>query len=360
MRYMKFLSLYGFLLLSVAVVHATPSDALYEAEVPVEGQGPQARFAAMADALREVLVKVGGSSARRMGDELKEVMQSPDDFVQTYRYRNSKLSPTGEMLWISFDRNAVDRLLRLQGGQAWNVARPKTLLWFVVEEGARRVLVGSNDQGVVRQSLKRAAETRGLPLHLPLLDLADQSVITPGDVWAGFDEAITTASARYTPQAILLARMQQRGDRGWEIRWTLKYGEQKRVWTQQSVDVRAVITEGIDRVADTLQTFHSSEVSVGAERVLMQVNGVKGLNGYRRVMDSLGAVRAIDSVMVRETGPETLLLELGISGGREAALRGIDAGDILIRDTVMPAMDEVNDTEGVRPVIPAWVYRLAM
>ena len=65
------------------------------------------------------------------------------------------------------------------------------------------------------------AQRRGMPLQLPLLDLEDQTQLTPADLWSDYQPAIRQASARYPHDVIVVGRLRAQTDGRWRGAWSI-------------------------------------------------------------------------------------------------------------------------------------------
>ena len=174
-------------LLSVSGI-APARDNLFEADVPVAGQQPDLRTAYMKTALQEVLVRVTGQPDVLNRDSVRSMLDSPERFVQQYRYYTlPESTPPRLMLRVSFDGGSIQQALRQQGVAYWGkTERPEILLWLAVEDRGTRYIVSAQDNSDAARELQEAARQRGIPLLLPLMDLEDQSQVRFTDVWGGF------------------------------------------------------------------------------------------------------------------------------------------------------------------------------
>src|SRR5690606_25504380 len=157
---------------------------------------------------------------------------------------------------VEFNAARVSQALAQRNRPVWGPERPLTLLWVAFDDGfGERVLLGANDAGVAagsplaellqttRAELAAAADERGLPIALPLLDLEDLQALTFTDVWGGFEEPIRAASARYGADSILIGRVRI-GDFGPEVQWLLLGAAGRQLLAGST------ISEGLHWVAD--------------------------------------------------------------------------------------------------------------
>lgn len=344
MRYLKVLSLCGLLLAWGMPSQAAQLVGLYEAEVQVADQGRETRSSGMSEAMAAVLLKVSGSSAVLAEEMMQSAMADATRYVQQYRYRSEGILPQDRKpaadgkpgaesrlwLWVGFDSASIDNLLRRFGFSVWSAARPATLVWLGVEEGKHRVLVGANDQGLVREVLDAEAQRRAIPLRLPLLDLADQSRVRPVDIWGGFVDHIEEASQRYEPQAVLIGKLYPVSD-GWEARWILRYKGQQYEWQLRASEVTAVIASGVGSTSDYLSQRFSESSYLGVNELVLRVEGVAGMGDFRRVNDYLLSLHGVAAVTLRRVEATASSFLLKIEGGREAVLQAINLGAVLVK-----------------------------
>jgi len=351
MRYLTIVSLV-FCLLSPSL-RAAESLALYVAEVEVPNQAAEARADGMRQAMAEVLLRVSGDSRVHEDATLAEAMQQPARYVQQYRYRSEALPPAAGkadaakrerlLLSVSFGPRSIDALLRQSGFNVWGSARPSTLIWLVVEDGGKRVLVGANDKGLVRGLIETEATRRALPVKLPLLDQTDLGRVRPVDVWGEFLDTIRSASQRYAPQALLIGSLYPVSAGRWEARWTLDYRGELTRWQSASGEVAPLLAGAIDRVTGQLAASFTQGLLGGNAEMRMRVEGVSNLKAYRRVVDYLSGVSGVKQVVVETLTPTAVTLRISAEGSPESVLRVIALGKTLAR-LEQPQTPQANGT----------------
>lgn len=338
MRYLTIVSLFSFLLTLPLQAAALP--ALYETEVEVPDQQAGSRTEGMSMAMAAVLVKVSGSGGVDENATLATAMQQPARYVQQYSYRSEENEETQEqrlLLQVRFDPRRIDELLRQAGVDVWGNARPSTLIWLGVEDGGKRVLVGANDRGLVRQILKDEAARRALPVKLPQLDRTDLDKVRPADVWGEFLETLKGASQRYAHHAILVGRIYPVSGSAWESRWSLDYRGELIRWQSRSGEVTPLIAEAIDRVTDHMVSHFAQSVFSGSGEVAMRIEGVRNLKEYRRVINYLRGTRGIKQVVAESMDPTAMRVRIVAEGGIDSVLQTIAVGKTLDKVAQPPA-----------------------
>ena len=314
--------------------------ALYEAEVPWFDQDAASRADAFRLALRQVLVKVTG--LRRFDDtvSMESLVENAQGLVQQYQLRTVELELGGTSveeprLWARFDEGAVERLVRDAGLQVWRSPRPNLLVWLASDGDASLLTAGSEGSEGIVEILRRGAASRGVSLDLPLLDLQDQALAGPPELWVAAEERIRAASERYRPGAMLIGRIE--GGVLWSARWSLLLPGAAQRWQSEGDIFELVIDEGVQEALDALAGHDVSAVpETEGAAIVVSVSGVHDFMGYARTMrylESLGAVKSVD-VLAVVSGRLRLGLRLrtGVAGLRELVTLGTtlaeDAGDV--------------------------------
>ena len=287
-------------ILPVSSINADIVRHLYEAEVPVEGQGREERNLVTRDALKEILVRISGRTDAGALAEDAALVPRPTLFIQQFRYRKFKsdeaipealegAKPYTQKLWLRFTEKAIAKLLRAQGYPVWGKTRPATLVWLVMDDQKQRILIGNSTPHISRTYVEQEAARKGLPLRLPLLDLADQSKVQVTDVWGNFEDAILTASARYQTEAILVGRTYLSFAKTWNTRWSLYLGGQRQDWEVSNSDsLNAAVSEGLSKTGETLSIrFTQIDTSQESDVVLLQVKNITNLKTYNKALKYL-------------------------------------------------------------------------
>ena len=309
---------------------------LYEAEVPWSDRDADARASAFRQALRQVLVKVTGR--RRIADAaaLEPLIENAQGLVQQYRLR-AVAEGEGETvvheprLWARFDEGAVDRLVRDAGLPVWSRPRPSVLAWVAAEgEGAVR-MAGAEGAEEIAEILRRGAQSRGVSLVLPLLDIEDQALAGPPELWVEADDRIRAASERYRPGGILIGRAGRVVL--WEARWSLLLPGAAQRWSTEGDVLDLVVDEGVHEAIDALAAHYASTMpEVEGAAIAVSVSGVHDFEGYARTMRYLESLDEVESVDVLAVVAGRLRLGLKLRTG-VSGLRGLVAlGSTLAED----------------------------
>ncbi len=196
-------------LVSSMQIFAVEVENLYNAKVIVNSQTNAERKSALQQAMRAVVLKVGGQKTLLSVKEIKKAVKNVNRYVANFRYQRN-----GEniQLIVSFDENKINQLFDKINAPIWGSLRPKILLWLVEESGLTRTIVSTSTHSLdinndLPQMVEDFSALRGLPILMPLMDLTDANNISTFDVWGRFAAQVQLASNRYNPEAIIIVRL---------------------------------------------------------------------------------------------------------------------------------------------------------
>ena len=345
-------------LLSIMVIlpfSSTNADIvphLYEAEVPVEGQGREERAYVVREALKEVLVRISGRNDAGVLAEDETFVPRPTLFVQQFRYRKFKsdevipanpidgAKPYTQKLWLRFTEKAVSKLLRQQGFPVWGKNRPATLVWLVVDDQKQRVLIGNSTPHISRIHIEQEARKKGLPFRLPLLDLADQSRLQVTDVWGNFEDTILAASSRYQAEAVLVGRVYLSFAKTWNTRWSLYSAGQRYDWeVSNSETLRFAVKEGLSKTGEVLsERFAQVDTLIESGEVLLQVKNISDLKTYNKILKYLKSLNIVSQVQAYQVNTDNVIFSLSSRSGRLGIAQAIALGHVLVADIGKPVI----------------------
>jgi hypothetical protein len=337
------LAIFGVLgssLINPSVSHAAVElKGLYQFRVQVNSQAPGERQQALQEALEATLLKLTGDSQLDGHPVVNQALRNVRDYVVQYGYQQDDQL----WLWAQFDQSQVDRLIQEAGSGIWSNLRPKLLVWLVGEnDDLQRQLFAADSEAIVVQQLKNAAQRRGLPIQLPLLDLNDSMTVSVIDVWARFMDTISFASTRYSPDGTVVARfyrtdpsmITEQQPEAWSGDWTLHIGELRWSGSVRAMDRSEIgaliIADVTDQLAaryrigsqtDTLQDWtvtienlHKLEHTIAAEQLLAAMPAVLNV----QLVSYNG--RAAQYVLRLQTDPARIRQAMDLSPQLEALM----------------------------------------
>lgn len=323
-------------------VAAAFGEELFTAEVEVADAGPEARAPGIVAAFAAVLTKVTGRSDPESLPSWPRLSADAERLLVEYRYRveapaslaEDPLTPRRTLLTVRFERQSLERLLREARLPIWGDTRPATLLLLAVERGTDRFIYTPDAMPEAGAAISDAASRRGIPLLEPLMDLEDRQTLRFNEVWGGFPEVIERTAARYGPDAVLVGRLFNEGERAWRAQWTLRLGVETVTWQSQG-SLETTLAGGLDQLADRLAQRYVPDAGTAEQRVALAVTGIRDPAGYARVMAFLAGLTAVSQVQPRLASRDLLELELVTEVDPDALLRTIGLGGTLV-PTVVP------------------------
>lgn len=307
---------------AVSAVQAAEVATLYTAQVALDQDERNPRTSAYESALAEVLLRVSGSELSRDAEMVELLFPSPAAYVVQYRPGDD------DTLWVSFDGEAIESVLRQAGQTVWGSDRPETLVWLAVDwgQGTREILAADDPQQnrraarsidrnrLLRQRILDTAERRGLPVLFPLLDTEDLQNVSFSDIWGGFDEALLEASERYNVHSILVGRIRPASSQ--RNRWNYHFGGEERSWSGEPEQV-------VSLVADLLASEFAVSGSAPLEYVALGVSGVNSVEAYGAMQNMLSGTNVIESFSINQVAGDRIEYRVEARGGADRLRRAL-------------------------------------
>lgn len=298
---------------------AVSARGLYQAEVPVNGQGEEERQGGFARALGSVLAKLSGDRSAMSRPGVGAELRNARDYVEGYDYRQDQgTSPTGAptfrtTLVVRFDEDQVNGLAGALGLPIWPQPRPKPVVWLAINDGSGPRLMGLQHANAARPLLNRAIE-RGYSLGLPAGGAAEQALV--GAIWRQDTAAVARASARYSPPMQLVGKL-YRNKGGWTADWVfVDAGKVLAKWSVSDADARRAMASGADGTADALVKRYGKRGSAGPAgtyRVLF--TGIRTTDDYLRLTGHLQKMAVVRRITPVRASGDTLELDLELVSG---------------------------------------------
>jgi hypothetical protein len=352
------------ILMAILILPLFPLDisraqggSLYEVSVPVEERSERARREAVRQGLRDVLVRVTGQRDPEREEALAELLEDAQRFVERFRFEDGA---EGTVLSVSFDGDALDRAVANAGAPLWGRERPRTLIWMAVRDGHERRLLGRDDAGEQLPELLESARRRGLPLLFPLHDLEERRIVDFADIWAGFDDRVLEASRRYSPNAILIGRVDRVSGQRWQARWSLHQPDGVSRWREGPGTRLEVISEGIEQVADRFAERYAVTGDAGTgERVRLRIEGLGSLDAFAAAERQLRALTPVRGIVLEEMDRDAAIFIVDVRGGRYSLEQAMRLADRFSRvDTArQPSIAREPAGDAMVPVEPLATYR---
>ncbi len=311
-----------------ANARAVEVGSLYTAQAPLEGNDTKSRDKAYASAFSQVLARVTGNVDPLQSARIAGLFPDPSHYVLQYRPGEDNT------LWVTFDGNAIERILRQSNMTFWGSDRPLTLIWLAVDwgEGEREivaagepVLIAGEERSIDRNRLLRervqdAALQRGIPVAFPLLDAEDREGVSFSDIWGGFDDLLLRASDRYGANSILVGRVRPQAGEG--NRWSWYFGGEQREWSGEP--------EGaINMLADALAAQFAIAGDAPLDTITLTVSGIDSVAAFGAVQSFMEQLDIVDELAVDMVSGDRVRYRITAHGGKERLRRTLEFSDML-------------------------------
>jgi len=329
---MKKILLTIFLLIGAlaTTANAVVLSSLYTDQVPVSSHNATLQKSAISQALKNVFIKVSGNAKVADIDEISSAMQNPDNYVRDFRYiQNAADIDNPLTLQVNFVPKSINNLLTQVGQPIWKKNRPLTLIWLAAQDKSAPQLLNNNDDATV-QLFMTDAKQRGLPIIFPILDLTDMQQIKPTDVWAPFIDVVQNASKRYSPDAILIIRLDQTDPNNLISHWSLLLKDQQMTWDIKGNDKQTILQAGINDITNILaKQFAVTKTNQLTNTITMTVTNLKNIGDYAKVVHYLNGLSGITNVEVQNVSENQAKFNLTLNIEVENLQRTIQLNSML-------------------------------
>lgn len=312
--------------------------ALYTAEVAINRETQEARADAYRQALFVVLRRVAGGELVRDPNRVAALFPDPAAYVLRFR------PGPDDRLFVSFDGEALEAVLKTAGQTVWGADRPATLVWLAVDwgDGDRGILgaddplPGFEDQRAadgyrrLRERVFTLAERRGLPVLLPLLDAQELARVTFADLRGGFDEIVLESSRRYDVSSILIGLIDASGREAG--RWRHYLGGERTAMLGEPEQI-------VPQVADRLSRAFAVRGDTPLRALVLTVSGVRTVEAFGELQQQLGGIEVIERFAIEEIVGDTIRYSVELRGGARRLARALRLAGFLESEGVIDALD---------------------
>ena len=285
-------------ILSTSFAAAASSRHVEFSIAKVEANSGVSQQKLLSQALRQIIVKMTGTDDALNAPPTAKLLSSAQTYLRAYRYEevNNKRYFVGE-----FDSEKLAQRLIDNGHALWGNPRADTLLWMVVEQRHHREIVTDERTDNLTLYLKDAANQRGLPVTLPLMDLADAQRVSVSDVWGRFVFSIREASVRYGNQDIVIARVYQPDplESLWRLDWTYITPVSVTSGTEDGDSAETAVAAWVSKHADAMSRRDAVLATEDGEEAMVLTISVANLDALATMVDveqylgTLGSVKDV-------------------------------------------------------------------
>lgn len=296
---MRYIALLLMVFLSLPSYALTQVD-IFSSEVVINGENKQPETVARNTGMQQVLVRATGLKDVASNDMIKKAMRQSSQYISQLSYGELGDQTT---LRMRFNSAQIRSLLTQAQLPYWPDTRSNILVWLVEEQNFDKNIVWEHSGSELASSLQANAETRGLPIILPVGDFDDITGIATSDLWGGFVAPISTASQRYPADAVLVIKSQ-----GNSLRWTL-YDQQPALMTSSPKSPLSGSASSSQQLIDEVSHYYASKSAVtvaseSSESILAQfvsISNAKSFFELENALKRLNSVASLDILKIQNS-----------------------------------------------------------
>ena len=338
-----------FAFLALPLKAATVTN-LYQAQAVLPDTDKQSEQKARVEALEQVLIKVSGQSAITQNEVIRKALANSSPYVSQFGYGSESGQQTLE---LTFDQSRIRNLLTQANATLWSEQRPSVLVWMVNDANRNRDIIWDQSGNSFEPQLKKAAESRGVPVLMPIGDFEDVTAINIPDIWGGFVQPIAGASVRYQPDAVLVVRVRQLADENVQVGWQLFADEPEYLVSSQTAPAEGrtsgasaeAFTDMMNQVADLLAGKYAVQLGGASEgEFSIQVANIQSTEDFFALERLLTNLTSVASVNASKLKGDRVLFDVNLLSSetafkrelgqdRRLALQPADNGYTVLADT---------------------------
>lgn len=301
-------------LLLLTVASPLPAETvrdLYAAQVPVEDQSEGALSSASRGALAEVLVKVSGHQEVLENPDIASALREARRHVLQYAYVRNQGEAEALEARFEFDSDWVVEVLTAAGEPLWTANRPLVLVWMVTEDAGGRYFVNHDTSPELANLVLEKFRQRGVPVRLPLFDLADSTALAPEQAWRLEGAALEAASARYDVENFIAGRMAALSTGAATGDWSYFYGGDRSDRTFTAASAEEFVTHGVSMVAEGMASRYAVAPTRGASGgVILSVQGVQRYADYAGIVAWLQGLELVEHANLERVSNDLIEIRL--------------------------------------------------
>lgn len=323
--------IFALFILIAATAQAVTLTNLYSINMPIHSQVTWRRLEIMPRAMAKVLVKVSGNASVMKSTQLKAQVKAAKNYVSQYYYYNDKQTKQ-LMIHVGFVPSVVNKWLSQTGSAIWGATRPLTLMWLVDNDSGEWAAVNSSSDSKLEMLVNKGAVARGLPLILPIMDLIDMQKVSINDFVQGDWVAIQAASARYSPDAILLVSVDDSNQSQINSEWHLLIQGNEQSWSVAAPSMTQIINKGMNQLTMHLtKQYAINETASGkAQMIQLQLVNVNEMGDYAEAKHYLNSVTGVKQVTLSSLNGSKATFNIQFDGSVPAFVQQLNLGRKLL------------------------------
>ena len=337
---------------------AVKVTSLYTSTIPVTSQSAEERAKFLTPGFSQVLIKVTGNKQIVTDPRIKTHINNGEKMMQEFSYVPNPSQTPGKpyLLKMNFDSEGINSLLRNAGVPIWGQSRPLILVWLNYEIPNKPAeIVGEDSTTGIPSQLKLVASQRGLPIVMPVIDMAAMNEISPADITNMNLPTITTASKPYAADALLISHLTKTAN-GFSTQWKFIVGTDEKSGTASGKTVDEVLSAMFDTVADSLAGQYASVMTNNVQAKLkLKVIGVTESDDFMLLMDYLKHLTTVLDVQPENVDGTDVTLNISLHGTQASFIQALSLGQKL---TAVPSQTktevDAEPTDNTTTLVYQW------
>lgn len=323
-------------------IYAIEVENLYSAKVTAVSQSVSERNKALKNALKAVVIKVGGKEVKH--PVFTQAFKNYNQFVNQFRYlrENDQL-----FIHVSFNEKKINDLFKQSDSAIWGRLRPQVLVWVVEENALERNILSATSFSQYPDAITRFSQLRGLPLLMPLMDLTDLSALDLTDLWGRFSQPVAMASKRYAAEAVVIIRIsnssllpEQNEDvscgalcqhQSMMLDWSLMPdvdSELSQVFSEPYYgdDALVLLNNALANITDVIYQQYALSTT-NSHEFEINVANISSLEKLTEITEFLNELSAVESVQLTQVNGQNGIFKLSLIGSQQALLASLKLSD---------------------------------
>lgn len=333
MRNRSIIALLLLLMSALAVPVYAVKVNVYEVQLPVASQTPEARNDASQHGLEQVLLRLTSDKNITSNPVIKENLSKAGYFVQEYRYASPSPNSSEYQIYIRFDPTDINRLLNQAGVAYWKDDRPLILAFLTLKKPNGDVdIIGDDETNPIAKEIKHYSHVYGLPLILPVLDMEDLNQFSAEDISGMLLPALKTAGKRYAPDVYLIGNIAQAYG-GYDSRWELISNSANKAWSWTMSDRSSdtIISNVLEQVSQNLSNHHVVKRMVAADIwIKLEISNIAERDELTHLLQYLKELHVVRDVQLSQVSNDSIKIAVLVRGSLDTFQQNVKEGNHLI------------------------------
>lgn len=287
-------------------------------------------------AFSQMLVRVSGKRAVLDDEIIRQQYTHLNNYLKQFGF----IETDGRRLYeVSFNPNAVNRLLRQANMPIWESKRPYTLIWLAQEQDdGERYLINEQAELLANSTMVQVAKQRGLPFSFPLLDLDELMQVSASDVWGNFAQPMLDASARYDADQFILAKIFSLGEQQYRLNWAVYNNDSAQPlithWQRGELTgaLPTIMGDWVEAVADQYgQRFAVQTLLSEGDRIELEIYNLASLPLLLQAERLLADLAMVSSVQLNQLDTNRSVFTINILGREQDLIEALELDPHFLR-----------------------------